>query len=125
MSPSRSEPGLGTRGRISNALNQIETFGFRHGVKLDLRWLITQIHQNEQAFVVLRTEMAYQVALGLPLRLVAKSMLVAIILKNSATHAPWLNLGWPYPGIKSPTQFSTLCRTHDDAYALDNQVCLP
>jgi hypothetical protein len=44
--------------RISCMLNQLHPFGLRYDMELDERRLAAQVHKDEKAFVMLRTNMA-------------------------------------------------------------------
>jgi hypothetical protein len=91
-------------------------------MELDEGRLATQVHKNEKAFVMLRTNVAQQVVLSLPLRLVAKGKRVALFLEDPAAYTSRRNTSRAGPSAESSPQLLTLCRCNRNAYALDNQL---
>jgi len=110
---------------VSGVLYQVQTVRFRNGMELDAGRTGAEVHQSEQALVMIGAKVAQQVLAGPPMRLVEESLRGAVFLEDSATDATGLYSSRPRPSCKVSPQPLALRQCDGNADAFDNQIWLP
>jgi hypothetical protein len=94
-------------------------------MKLDNRRSDTLVDQNEECFVTLRAEMAYQVVVGFPSEFAAKREWFDRFLKYPTTYTSRLHFGRTCPCRKNSPRFFTLPGTNFDTHTFNDHCEIP
>ena len=76
-------------------MNELETFGLRDVMELDLGEGARKFDGGQNALVKVRTDVPFQVGFGVPAFKVQDGFVVAVFFVDAAFFASRLGLGWP------------------------------